>query len=235
VKGDDVQLTVREVSKCLNVSEATVIRWVRQKNLPAQHRFNRVEVMEWATANQIKISPEVFSHLPVDEEPVPSLADAIAEGGIVYDLPSATKEQALRAMVQELPLPRNTNRELLVHLFLAREASASTSLGNGIAIPHVKSPIVAPIAKPMITLAFLAESIEFGATDGKSVHTFFTIISPTTRAHLQLLSRLSLALHDGSFIEALRRRAPRAEILREVRRIESTLAVPGEGIGKVPS
>ena len=235
-----MQLTVREVSKCLNVSEATVIRWVRQRNLPArrvagQHRFNRVEVMEWATANQIKVSPEVFKHLQVDEEPVPMLAEALAEGGIVYDLPSANKEQALRAVVHELPVPKDTNRELLVHLFLAREASASTALGNGIAIPHVKSPIVVSVVKPMITLAFLAEPIDFGAFDGKPVHTFFTIISPTTRGHLQLLSRLSIALHDGPFREVLGRKAPRAEILREVRRIESSLAVADGGFGKVPS
>ena len=41
-----MQLTVRDVSRCLNVSESTVTRWVRQRGLPAQyvtgqHRFNR--------------------------------------------------------------------------------------------------------------------------------------------------------------------------------------------------
>lgn len=235
-----MQLTVREVSKCLNVSEATVIRWVRQRNLPArrvagQHRFNRVEVMEWATANQIKVSPEVFNHLIVDEDPIPSLADAIAEGGIVYDLPSENKEQALRAVVQELPVPKNTNRELLAHLFLAREASASTALGNGIAIPHVKSPIVVPVAKPMITLAFLAQPIDFGAFDKAPVHTFFTIISPTTRSHLQLLSRLSIALHDAPLRAVLGRKAPRAEILRELRRVESQMGQPNGEAGNPPT
>lgn len=232
-----MQLTVREVSKCLGVTEAIITRWVHQRNLPAhrvagQYRFNRVELMEWAAANQIRVSPEVFNQLFIDEDSVPSLADAIAEGGIVYDLPSENKEQALRAVVQELRLPKNTNRELLTHLFLARESSASTALGNGIAIPHVKSPIVVAIARPIITLAFLAQPIDFNAYDKKPVHTFFTIISPTTRSHLQLVSRLSIALHDTSLCEMLGRKAPREEILRELRRVESQLGQPASEVGK---
>jgi PTS system nitrogen regulatory IIA component len=235
-----VQLTVRDVSRCFNVSEATVIRWVRQRNLPArqvagQHRFNQVEVMEWATAHQLKISPEVFSHLPVEDDPIPSLADAIAEGGILYDLPGATKEQALRAVVDGLPLPKNANRELLVHLLLVREASSSTALGDGIAIPHVKNPIVAPVARPMITLAFLAQPIDFGAVDQKPVAVLFTIVSPTTRGHLQLLSRLSFVLHDPKIRKLLRDKPSRADLLRELRGIEATLAASGGSGGTATS
>ena len=54
-----MQLTVREVSKVLDVSEATVNRWIKQRGLPAHHvagqyRFNRAELLEWATAQGIK-------------------------------------------------------------------------------------------------------------------------------------------------------------------------------------
>lgn len=232
-----MQWTVREVSKCLNVSESTVTRWVRQRGLPArhvagQHRFNRVEVLEWATANQIKVSLEVFNHLEPDEEPLPTLAGALAEGGIVHQLPDTNKEHALRALVQILPLPDGVDRELLLHLFLAREASASTALGDGIAIPHVRNPIVLQVASPMITLAFLAQPVDFGALDGKPVHILFSIISPTTRSHLQLLSRLSFALHDGKFRKTLIRHAPGDEILREVGRVESALPGSDGPIGK---
>lgn len=233
-----MQLTVREVSRCLNVSESTVTRWVRQRGLPAQyvagqHRFNRVEVLEWATANQISVSLEVFNQQEDPAEPIPTLAEALAEGGIVSQLPSANKELALRALVQSLPLPDSLDRELLLQLFLAREALASTALGDGIAIPHVRNPIVLQVVRPMITLAFLAQPVDFGALDGKPVHVLFSIISPTTRSHLQLLSRLSFALHDSQFRETLLRQAPREEILQEVRRVESGLTGPDGGVGKV--
>ncbi|MCY2992038.1 MAG: PTS sugar transporter subunit IIA [Planctomycetota bacterium] len=233
-----MQLTVRDVSRCLNVSESTVTRWVRQRGLPAQyvtgqHRFNRVEVLEWATANQIAVSLEVFNHQEMAAEPLPTLAEALAEGGIVYQLPNTNKEQALRALVQFLPLPDSLDRELLLQLFLAREALASTALGDGIAIPHVRNPIVLQVVRPMITLAFLAQPVDFGALDGKPVHVLFSIISPTTRSHLQLLSRLSFALHDGKFRETLLRQAPREELLLEVCRVESSLTGPDGGMKRV--
>jgi PTS system nitrogen regulatory IIA component len=57
--------------------------------------------------------------------------------------------------------------------------------------------------------------------DGQPVHTIFWIISPTIRAHLQLLARLSWALHDGAFKAAVSRRASADEVMKEAARIEA--------------
>ena len=46
------------------------------------------------------------------------------------------------------------------------------------------------------------------------------------RSHLQTLSRLSFALHDAKFKEAILRQAPGEEILQEARRIETALPAP---------
>src|SRR5207253_7438406 len=84
-----MQLTVRDVGKFLNVSEATVTRCIKQRGLPAQHvggqyRFHRTEVLEWATSNQIKVSVEMFDHLENEAEAVPSLAEALEAGGVFH-------------------------------------------------------------------------------------------------------------------------------------------------------
>lgn len=233
-----MQLSIRELTKLLNVAEGTVSRWIKQRGLPAhqvggQYRVNRAELLEWATANQVPVSLELFNHLEADAETVPSLAEALEIGGIHYSLPGASKDQALRALVQVLPLPDGVDRELLLRLFLAREASASTAIGDGIAIPHVRNPIVLHVPRPAVTLAFLAHAIDFGALDGKPVQVLFSIISPTNRSHLQLLSRLSFALHDRKFRAMVARQAPREEILPEVRRVEARIGAPGAEAGKV--
>ncbi len=111
-------------------------------------------------------------------------------------------------------------------LFLAREASASTAIGDGIAIPHVRNPIVLQVARPAVTLAFLSKAVDFGALDGRPVHVLFSIISPTNRSHLQLLSRLSFALHDGKLRQTVARQATREEIVQEFRRVEASMGVP---------
>src|ERR1700728_3952791 len=110
-----MQLTARDVSKFLNVSEATVTRWIKQRGLPAryvggQYRFHRVELLEWATANRIRVSLEAFDDLQADDEPVPSLVQALEAGGIFYNVKDSNKESALRALVAVIPLPEDVQR-----------------------------------------------------------------------------------------------------------------------------
>jgi PTS system nitrogen regulatory IIA component len=232
-----MQLTVRDVSKMLNASEATVTRWIKQRGLPAQYvagryHFHRAEVLEWATANQIKVSLEMFDRLKADDEEVPSLVDALQAGGIFYQVQDTNKECALRALVQLLPLPDETDRELLLRLFLTREAAATTAIGDGIALPHVRNPIVLQVDRPMLTLCFLERPVDFGALDGKSVQVLFSMICPTTRSHLQMLSRLSFALHDAKFKAVVKRQGQPEEILQEARRVEAALVAPAAQSGK---
>jgi hypothetical protein len=60
----------------------------------------------------------------------------------------------------------------------------------------------------------------------------FSLICPTTRTHLQMLARLSYALHDAKFKEAVLREARAEEILQEARRVEEALAAPPLDGGK---
>jgi PTS system nitrogen regulatory IIA component len=62
--------------------------------------------------------------------------------------------------------------------------------------------------------------------DGKPVHALFSLISPTVRTHLHLLSRLAFALRDAGFKTAVARRTSADEILQEARRVEAGLARP---------
>ena len=229
-----MQLTVRDVSRFLDVAEATVTRWIRQRGLPAQYvggqyRFHRAELLEWATANQLKVSPQLFDNLETEDEPAPSLADALEAGGIHYRFQDTSKDHVLRALVGVLPLPDGADRELLLRLFLAREASASTAIGGGIALPHVRNPIVLRVPRPIVTLCFLEKPVDFGALDGAPVQILFSLICPTMRTHLQMLAKLSHALHDTGFRDVILRHGQRDEILRAARRVDEALAAISAG------
>ena len=232
-----MQLNVRDVSRLLNVSEKTVYRWVNQGVLPGyrvneQYRFNRAELLEWATSRKMNVSAALFDEPESNATPIPGLIDALQAGGIVYRLDGTDKESVLRAVVEQMRLPEEVDRAFLLRVLLAREALQSTGIGDGIAIPHVRNPIVLHVSRPMITLCFLERPIDFGALDGKPVHVLFSLISPTVRAHLQLLSRLSFALHDAAFKKTVTRQASRDEILNEARRVEAALGSPPSPNGK---
>lgn len=224
-----MQLVVRNVAQLFNVSEKTVYRWIDQGVLPAyrindQYRFNRAELLEWATSRRMNVSPEIFAEPESSTTPVPGLVEALQTGGIFYRIGGTDKESVLRAVVETLRLPEEVDREFLLRVLLAREALESTGIGEGIAIPHVRNPVVLHVMRPLITLCFLEQAVDFGALDGKPVQIVFSLISPTVRAHLRLLSRLSFALQDPGFKAVIARQGSRDEIFAEARRVEAILA-----------
>lgn len=225
-----MNLSVRDAARILSVSEKTIYRWIKQQSIPAyrvqdQYRFNRAEVLEWATSRRLSVSPEIFEEPEAAGLPVPSLAEALEAGGVHYRVSGFDKETALREAVQLLRLPDEVDRDFLLRVLLAREALAPTAVGDGVAIPHVRNPVVLHVPRPTVSLCFLDRPIEYGALDGKPVHVLFTFISPTTRAHLLLMARLSFVLKDAEVQQSLREQASRAEILFRLRRAEEPLTV----------
>lgn len=223
-----MQLSVKDVAKLLNVTEKTIYRWIKQESIPVyrindQCRFNRAEIIEWATSRRIPLSADILTESDGSKSPLPSLVETVKTGGIVYRLGGADKPTVLRNIVDVMHLPEEVDREFLYQVLLARENLGSTGIGDGIAIPHVRNPIVLHITKPTITLCFLEHPINFGAIDGEPVDILFTLISPTVRAHLHLLSRLGFVLQNPAFKEALKKQLLRDRILEELARAESAL------------
>lgn len=213
-----MQVDVKTASKLLMVSEKTIYRWIKQGDLPAYrindvYRFNRAELLEWATAKRINVSPEIFRESAEEGVPLPGLEEAIRAGGIHYRVSGTDKSSVLLSVVELMQLPQEVDRRHLLEVILARESLGSTGVGDGIAIPHVRNPIVLHLPQPSITLCFLESPIPFDSVDGKPVHTLFTLVSPTVRSHLHLLSRLTYALRGSPFREAIGRQAAREEIL----------------------
>ncbi|WP_028323158.1 PTS sugar transporter subunit IIA [Desulfatirhabdium butyrativorans] len=228
-----MQLGVKDIAGMLAVSEKTIYRWIKQKKLPAyrvndQYRFNRAEILEWATASRINVSPDLACEPQSADVPLPRLDEALEMGGIHYRVNGNTPSDVLGAVVQLMHLPDEVDKSFLLQVLIAREALGSTGIGDGIAIPHLRNPIVLHIQRPMISLCFLENPIDFRALDGKPVNVLFTLISPTVRAHLHLLSKLSFALRDPQFKSVIIQEGSRDEIMSASRRIEDSLLLPSQ-------
>jgi PTS system nitrogen regulatory IIA component len=228
-----VNLAVRDVAKLLNVSERTIYRWIDQGTLPVyrmgdQFKFNRTELLEWATSRRLNVSSEMFTEPENAGTDHCKLSEALRTGGVYYRIEGNDKSSVLRSIVDILRLPEEVDREFLYQVLLARESLGSTGIGDGIAIPHVRNPVVLHVTQPGVTLCFLEKPIEFGALDAQPVHTLFTLISPTVRSHLRMLSLLSFALREASFRRILKEQGSREAILAEVTRIEASLAASSE-------
>jgi nitrogen PTS system EIIA component len=221
-----VELSTREVAKLLSITEEAVYRLADDEGLPVHRlgdelRVNRSDLLEWATARGIAVSGELFA--AETQAALPTLAEALAAGGVVHGLPGTTKAEVLRALVDAMTLPEGTDRAFLLSVLEAREALGSTGIGNGIAIPHPRNPIVLRVRRPIVTLCFLATPVDFAAVDDKPVFALFSLISPTPKLHLHLLSRLAYVLRDESCRATIAARGDAATILTAIERVEATL------------
>ena len=96
---------------------------------------------------------------------------------------------------------------------LAREASCTTGLGDGIATPHAKS---AGVKKAALAAMTVPAGIDFESLDGNPARLFFMIAAPegAADAHIELLHQLSTMIMDNDFKEALIAAKSKEEFLK---------------------
>jgi len=245
-----MKLRIRDLMKYLDVSESTIVRWIKRRGLPNrqvldQHHFNPVELLEWAIANRIEVSLTTLDQLLGIDAAAPSLSESLEVGTIVRGLKPVNRyrsqadekcirqdghrDRVMQALVQVLPLWDPTYPDHLLRLFRVRGASAYTVVGERIAISHLRNPIILPGDRPAITLCYLEEPVELGDPESQAVQIMFTLICPTMKTHLQLLARLWHALQDTKFKEVVLRQGSPQEILREAHRIDGILTASALG------
>jgi PTS system nitrogen regulatory IIA component len=134
-------------------------------------------------------------------------------------LPGRTFAEVFRAALEVFDLPSEADKELIYDLLVSREALMTTAIGDGLAIPHLRVPLVANVPRPTLGIFFTAEPLEMGALDGKPVHTLFVLLSLTPKQHLELLARLAFIFRQPGFVELLRVRAKAEAICEWIQRL----------------
>jgi PTS system nitrogen regulatory IIA component len=231
-----MNLTVRQAATYLHVDESTVRQWIAKRALPAHRvneglRLNALELWEWATEQGVPVSRSLLDQARKVPEPIPPLSALLTAGGIHHDVGGQDKAGVLAELVARLPLPAEVDRGFLASVLEAREAMGSTGIGDGIAIPHVRNPILLHVREPFVTLCLLRRSVEFGAIDGRPVHALFNVVSPNVPTHLRILAQIAFILRDAELRRLLRERANAAAIMERVRVIEEQVGPP---TGSIP-
>ncbi|HEY0592909.1 MAG TPA: PTS sugar transporter subunit IIA [Thermoanaerobaculia bacterium] len=209
-----MKISVQEAAEFLATDGERVTRWIENDDLPAQrirgqYRINRTDLLEWATARGVAVAPRAFR---LDDD-APSLADALRAGGVHREVSGTDVHSVIASIVAELPIADENDRELLRHVLHARESLGVTPVGDGIAIPHARTPIILAPAGAVMALSFLTSPLDLGAPDGRPVDTFFLLLCPTVHVHLAMLARLAYGLRDSAFHAAVRERASAEEIV----------------------
>jgi len=133
---------------------------------------------------------------------------------IIDALTSTTKKDTLlelsRTILHDNP---QYDSEKVVRVLLEREKLGSTGIGDGIAIPHGKLPLLDEL---VVSFGRSSEGIDFNAMDGKPVHLFFLLLAPENSAglHLKALAKISRMLKDSDFRTKLLHAGSEEELYR---------------------
>ncbi len=126
------------------------------------------------------------------------LTELLRSGAIKLRLAGTRRDDVLEELVALIPeISNNTDaRATLLRALKEREQLHSTSIGDGIAIPHARNALVGLVHRPVMIFGRQPEGVNFGALDGEPTKLFFLIISPTVTQHLAILARLSRLMRN---------------------------------------
>lgn len=132
-----------------------------------------------------------------------NLGDILANDGIIPSLQADDKKDALRQLAKLASEATGIDAHTIFSALLQRERLSSTSLGRGIAIPHIKAPELKSI---QCFFARLAKPVSFDSHDGEQVDIVFFLVAPEHAGgdHLKALARISRLVRDPATLEQLR-------------------------------
>ena len=207
-----------EAARLLNVTEATLMRWVRQglvRSLDGHgQRFEQTELEGWARQRGLSLGA---APRPRPAPPEDLLAAAVERGAATAGVKPATASEAIEIAVGALPNLDDQARRDLLDAVLERERMASTGLGHGLAVPHPRKPPTELIEEAVVSVVFPDVPLDWAALDGKPVHTIFLLLSPSAPVHLQILSGVAHRLRSPGLPGFLREQPNRAQLVERLR------------------
>jgi len=143
------------------------------------------------------------------------LSDIVCSDAIVARLKAKQRDEAIRELVGILgksgKIPKDSV-DAVSKLMIKRENEASTGIGKGVAVPHVKS---ADISEPVAAVGCSADGIDFASLDKQPVYSVILLVSPTNNPdrHLQAMETVFRNVQKDDFRRFLRQAQTSKEIV----------------------
>lgn len=148
------------------------------------------------------------------------IVDLLSKESIQLNASPKSKAEAIDMLISlQVNSGKITDREEYKKGILAREEMSSTAVGEGIAIPHAKSPAV---KAPSLAAMTVPDGVDYEAMDDEPSNLLFMIAAPNDGdVHLEVLSRLMTILMDEDFREKLLNAKDKDEFLKVIDDMES--------------
>lgn len=131
------------------------------------------------------------------------LSSLLSEGVILGSQTSDSRKQILRTLASAIGDKTGIDGRDIFDAVIERENLGSTSVGEGVAIPHARVPA---LEKPIGAFVKLEEGVDFDAIDGRPCDLIFMLLAPNASGadHLRALAQVSRTFRNADLREALR-------------------------------
>jgi mannitol/fructose-specific phosphotransferase system IIA component (Ntr-type) len=134
------------------------------------------------------------------------LADIVCSKAIVAQLNSNKRDDVISELVKSLvdrQKMKGVDAKSLAKAVVKRENEASTGIGKGVAVPHVKHESV---TEPVAVVGCSQQGIDFASLDKQPVYSVFLLLSPAANPdkHLQAMETIFKNLQKDDFRRFLR-------------------------------
>lgn len=149
------------------------------------------------------------------------LSELLTADRVRIPLGGRTKDDLLRELVEIATAGADPD---VVSAVLAavreREFKMTTGIGDGVAVPHGRSP---RLERLTMAAGAVADPVDFESLDGAPVKLFFLLVGPESAAgeHVQALSRVARLLRGGPLRGELCAAQTADEFLRVIRASEA--------------
>jgi mannitol/fructose-specific phosphotransferase system IIA component (Ntr-type) len=132
--------------------------------------------------------------------------DFVCFDAVLPQLESSDRDGMIRELVTALAnagkIPAAKAKAIAVAV-IERENEASTGIGKGVAVPHVKHSCVDDV---MATIGCIAEGVDFSSLDKQPVYSVILLLSPADNAdrHLEAMESIFKNLQKDDFRSFLR-------------------------------
>ena len=131
------------------------------------------------------------------------IAKLIHRGGVFKGVEGKTPQEIYEKFSKLIDLPDGMSSEQVYNALCAREEVLSTAVGNGIALPHARSPLIKEEKDQRICVIYLKNPIDMKAPDERSVFVMFVLLTFNPQVHLKILSSLAGLFANVRFRKAL--------------------------------
>ena len=148
------------------------------------------------------------------------LAKLIHRGGVFKNVEGNTPQEIYAKVCKMIDLPEGLTSDDVYNALCAREEVLSTAVGNGIALPHARSPIMKTEEEQRICVVYLKKPIDMKAPDEREVFVMFILLAHNSQIHLKVLSSLASLFRNDKFKKALEARSDEAVLSSIIKELD---------------